>query len=364
MAINYSIKKNRLKKALLIGMIMDDEGVLHTKEDTSFHFMIMRAIDSAMDDTEWGRLNFSIDLPENMVYYVYASARNMDTIYDEKGSYKLDDVLTDENAPDLDRKAFFDEPYGERFVGKSDILLYNLKGRYLYLMIEIVGTGVGTLDKIRVQRNSDTFFPAFPEIYRQRGSFFHRLISVYSSIYNDFDDEIDRLPKLLDLDTCPAEILPIYASWLGIDISGDYLEESVCRNLVKEAYSLNRLKGTKACLERLLEIVLQEKPLILEQNTIQAYKEKGDIIGGNLVQESIYDVNILIRKLLNENERFQLEYLIDQFKPIRSRIHLIQLKETGILDSNIYLDMNAQISDEVFATLDDYQDINGTIVLK
>ena len=163
---------------------------------------------------------------------------------------------------------------------------------------------------------------------------------------------------------CPAEILPIYASWLGIDISGDYLEESVCRNLVKEAYSLNRLKGTKACLERLLEIVLQEKPLILEQNTIQAYKEKGDIIGGNLVQESIYDVNILIRKLLNENERFQLEYLIDQFKPIRSRIHLIQLKETGILDSNIYLDMNAQISDEVFATLDDYQDINGTIVLK
>ena len=73
---------------------------------------------------------------------------------------------------------------------------------------------------------------------------------------------------------------------------------------------------------------------------------------------------VLIRKLLNENERFQLEYLIDQFKPIRSRIHLIQLKETGILDSNIYLDMNAQISDEVFATLDDYQDINGTIVLK
>ena len=75
-------------------------------------------------------------------------------------------------------------------------------------------------------------------------------------------------------------------------------------------------------------------------------------------------MNILIRKLLNENERFQLEYLIDQFKPIRSRIHLIQLKETGILDSNIYLDMNAQISDEVFATLDDYQDINGTIVLQ
>ncbi len=364
MAINYSIKKNRLKNALLIGMEMDDEGVLHTKEDTTFHFLIMRAIDSATEDAEWGRFNFHIDIPENMVFYVYACARNIDTIYDERGTYKLDDVLTDPEGDPQGRKNYFDEPRGARFVGKSDILLYNLKGRYLYLMLEIVGTGVGTVKNMRVQRESDTMFPAFPEIYRERGSFFHRLISVYSSIYNDFDEEIYKLPQLLNLDTCPPEFLPIYASWLGIDISGDYLEEAVCRELVKEAYSLNRLKGTRACLERLLEIVLGERPLILEQNTIRAYQEKGDIIGGNLVQESIYDVNILIRKALSESEQFQLEYLIDQFKPIRSRIHLIPLKDTGVLDSNIYLDMNAQVSGEVFATLDDYQDINGTVVLQ
>lgn len=364
MAINYSIKKNRLKKALLIGMEMDENGVLTTKEDTALHYVILRGIDSATDDAEWGRCSFSIDIPENMVFYVYATARNLDTIYDEKGTYKIDEILTDPEAPEMDRRAFFDEPKGIRFVGKSDILLYNLTGRYLYVMLEIAGTGKGVVKNLRIQRKSDTFYPSFPEIYHTSDPFFHRFISVYSSVYNDFEEEIDHLPELLDLETCPPDFLPIYASWLGIDISGNYLSEEACRQLVKEAYALNRLKGTRACLERLLEIVLGERPLILEQNTIQSYKEKGDVIASDLVHESIYDVNVLIRKSLTESDRFQLEYLIDQFKPIRSRIHLIPLKDTGILDSNIYLDMNAQISAEAFATLDDYQDFNGTIVLQ
>ena len=363
MAVSYSIKKNRLERAYVRGAAIEGEGTLRFEEEAPGYFVALRGIDSATDDAAWGRLYFDLEIPETMALYVYAVAVNQNSLYEGSRQIPLDEYLRQEDWSDGIRRDFFHQDGALRFVGKSDILLYQLRGRYLYLGFELVGRGGGSISRIRVQRGSDTFYSAFPEVYHENDSFFHRLISVYSSMYNDFEDEIAGLPELLDPDTCPGDLLPIYASWLGIDISGDYLSEEVCRTLVKEAYALNRLKGTRACIERLLEIVLGEKVLVLEQNTIRAYQERGEMLGTGLVQDSIYDVNILIRKSLTKNDRFQILYLLDQFKPLRSRIHLIPLKDSGLLDSNTYLDMNAQVSANAFALLDEEKEVNGHVVL-
>ena len=362
---NYSIKKNRLAHSYMKGMILDPEtSSLAFEPDVSFHRLYVTKIDSAAEDGTWGRLSFASRLQETQVLYVYAMARDIDTIYDANGTYEIETLLMDPDYTDEEKKKLFHNDGGERYVGKNDILLYGLHGRYLFLCIEVVGTGEGGISRIRVDRVGDNFMDTFPAVYRERNGFFHRFISIFSSIYNDMEHEIDRLPELLDPDTCPAACLPVYASWLGIDLSGDFLSEESMRTFVKEAYNLNRIKGTRRCLERVLEIVLDEHVIILEQNTIKAYMQRGDMVGSTaLVQSSIYDVNILIRKSLSETDRHQLLYLLNQFKPVRSRLHLIQLKDSAVLDTDIYLDMNAVLAGDTIGVFDENMEMDDQIVL-
>lgn len=363
--INYTIKKNRLDRSFLSGFVMEEEtGCLFFDESTGIHRLYVDVIDSATEDAKWGRFSFIASLPENMVLYVYAAAYNYDTWYDDAGNdIELMSVLKADDFPDEEKKKIFTGDNAKRFVGKNDILLYGLEGRYLYLAVEVLGAGEGYIDRLRVDIKGDNFMDAFPSIYRERNSFFHRFLSIFSSIYNDLGYEIEKLPELLDADTCPVECLPVYAMWLGLDISGDYLSEEACRQLVKEAYDLNRIKGTKACLMRVLEIVLNEKVIILESNTIKSYIEKEDVAFSGVFSGGIYDVNILIRKPISETDRHQLLYLLDQFKPLRSKIHLIQLKDTPVLDDEIYLDMNAIISGESVGELDSGMMLSEEVVL-
>lgn len=364
--INYSIKKNRLENSYLVGMSVDPEsGRLLLDKDTGIHRLYTDKIDSATDGCEWGRLSFDMELTENMALYVYAFAGDFDTWYDSEGrNHTIADTLKSKDIPDEDKKRFFSGDGGARFVGKNDILLYRLKGRFLYIAIEILGAGEGYIDRIRIDRKGDQFMDAFPSVYRERDSFFHRFLSVFSSIYNDVDYEISRLPELLDVDKCPRECLRVYAGWLGIDLSGDFLTEDAERTFVREAYNLNRTKGTKACLLRVLEIVTGEKAVILENNAIRAYLEKGEMSETELISGGIYDVNILLRKQLSDTDRQQIMYLLNQFKPIRSRLHLIQLRDTPILDDEIYLDLNAVLAGETLGVLDDDMELADDIILE
>ena len=363
--INYSIRKNRLERSYLSGMEIDeDEGGLFFNGGTGIHRLYLDVIDSAMEDANWGRFSFYAELQEYMALYVYAFASNQDTWYKDDGTvFSIQDMLMSEEVPDEDKKRIFTGDNALRFVGKQDMLLYGIKGRYLYLAIEVLGAGDGYLDHLKVDRKGDQFMDAFPAVYRENNSFFHRFLSVFSSIYNDLDHEISRLPELLDAEKCPRECLKVYAGWLGINLSGDFLTEEAERTFVKEAYELNRKKGTRGCLQRVLQIVLNEDPVILESNTVRSYLERGEMHESEVMAGGVYDVNILIRTPLSDTDKQQLLFLLNQFKPIRSCLHLIQLKETSVLDDEVYLDMNAVIGGETIGVLDDNMVITEEVIL-
>ena len=362
-SINYSIKKNRLSHALLKGMELVQENDRLYLSPEEVRRLYLPAIDQVQEGGTWGRLSFEADTTEDMMLYVYVMALDVDTVYDGEKTWRIEDLLLDPDIPDAQKKGFFARAQGLRVVGKNDILLYGLSGRYLFIAMEVIGGGEGFLSHLRVDVRGDNFLDTFPTVYQQRDGFFHRFLSIFSSIYNDFEHEIDRLPDLLDPDTCPAVLLETYGQWLGIDLSGGYLSEEAMRSLVREGYHLNRMKGTRACLSRVLEIALGERPIILEQNTILSYLESGDFAGEELSHASIYDINILIKKRLNETEQHQLLHLIRQFTPLRSRIHLVRLKDSGLLDSNVYMDMNAILEEDAFGYFDEDMEMDEGVIL-
>ena len=56
--------------------------------------------------------------------------------------------------------------------------------------------------------------------------------------------------------------------------------------------------------------------------------------------------------------------MLNQFKPIRTRINIVQMDETPMADSRTYLDINSRLPKERSAELDNGFSLDGTVVLQ
>lgn len=362
--IQYTIKENRYKHAWIRGIQYEKDELVLTPYETS-HILILRALDSAVPDCPWGRFVFDSTIGEDAVIYLYTYASNSDKLYYMDDYYSLDSILLDENIPFSDKKNLLIELGAQKHINKQDVLLYKTKGQYLWIVMEIIGEEAGTISNMRVKAPGDNFMQTFPEVYRNYGDFFHRYISIFSSIYNDFQDDLDTTEKLLDIDEAPVELLNEYAEWMGLMLQGGFLSEDALRQLIKEAYFLNKYKGTRQVIERVCEIILGEKPYIYEKNMMNDYIRKENVeIYNRLYGSSPYDVTLMISCYVDEKKRAQLLYLLRQFKPIRSVLRVVFLQDMGVLDGYSYLDMNAKVFTQTMGSLDEHQLLNGTIILQ
>ncbi len=345
----YSVKNNRIKQSCIRGFSLKDNSTLAIDEQSMEHLAFFKPIEGVNDGALWGRLSSRLLLSEEIVCYIYVIASdNLDIADGQGGSINLESFLMDENEDPYRKISFITNLGAKRFVNSPDVLLYELSGKYLFIAVEMLGNGPAEIGNIRVGVRGDNFMGAFPQVYQERNSFFHRYMSVFSSIYNDISEQNEKLYEMLDLDKCSPELLEMYGSWFGIDLKGGFLPEHILRSIVKEAYLLNRMKGTRWVLERILNIVVGDEVILLE----------------NRLQEGgIFEVTVLINAKLTEELRHQLTFLLDQFKPLRTQIRLLQMEKEAIMDGNSYLDMNAAIPGEKHVVLDEEALYDGAITL-
>ncbi len=345
----YSIRNNRIKQGDVRGFLIEENNKLTIDKRAREHYIFLNPIDGVADDASWGRFVCEFSLTEEMVCYVYVYATNAPEITTNSGErINLGTYLCDESVDHYRRIELLSNLGAKRVVNTEDFLLYDLKGRYLFIAIEMQGAGNASVSSIRIGAKGDSFMRTFPEVYRERNSFFHRYLSILSSIYNDISEQNEKLYEILDLDECSAELLEMYASWFGINLKGGSLPESVLRAVVKEAYQLNRMKGTRWSVERILQIMLGDDYLMYENR----------LSNGNL-----YDVTVLVNQKLTEQLRHRLVFLLDQFKPLRVNIRLIQMAKEAVMDGNSYLDVNASVPLEKHVVLDEEAMYDGTITL-
>ena len=77
-----------------------------------------------------------------------------------------------------------------------------------------------------------------------------------------------------------------------------------------------------------------------------------------------HDVTILVDRALTEVKKSQLLFLLDQFRPVRSRLHVVCLRRTCVLDSYCYLDWNAGIPWQGEGRLDREMEMDGAVCLR
>ena len=350
----YSVRKNRLDHSSLYALSVDEKGRIFCDDSDRMHYLFLPPFDGGVPDAEWGRLSFKADIPDDCEVTVFYFATDTTVFTRRHVDTGMSDFLC-ETDEDPGIKLDFFSLFGAKSVrGTTDLLMYDVTGRYLFVAIRIEGSFSGPLSDIRVINPGDTFMSTLPEIYRKRGEFFHRYLSVLSSVFNDFQDKIDNYAVNLDPDVAGKELLVTYAGWMGIDVSGDFLDEETLRTLVKEAPALNRRKGTKAALERLCEIVLGEKSIIVEN--------KGNPTAG-MIGNGRFDVTILVKSFVEEKKKSQLSFLLNQFVPVRTHLRIIYLEGRSELDTHSYLDINASVFDTRDGKLDSHMTLDANVLM-
>lgn len=334
---SYTVRESKIKKSCLHGLASDGQGGVRLLEGQK-HYLFLPAFYAEERGSMWGRLSFYKKLPGEAGCIVRALA------YDDPLAYGKSpgDFLLDAAVPPEEKIRFLESQACTKSVNHSQLLLYEQKGNRLFLSWELSGSGEGRITGIRVESPGDNFLQTFPEIYQEEGGFFHRYLSIFSTIYNDFQKKIDRVEHLPEPENASEPMLLEYASWLGIHIPEGLLEEPALRRLVQEGYALNRIKGTREAVLRLTEIVLGRKAILVERNRLpkeNSTREKE--VNDRLYGEDDRDVVLLLPGRITQRQESRLTYLLKQYAPARSRLRLVCCEGASGMDSYCYLDKNA-----------------------
>jgi phage tail-like protein len=325
--------------------------------------MVLPMLDGAQKGERWGRFHLKAENLKDCEIRIWAFARDLEGTAIEDAE-RFNQMLYDENTAVSEKRDVFERADGVYRRNQTDILLYELRGQYLWLAIEVAGEAPGVLGDMWIQNPGDNFMQTFPEVYQDEGGFFHRYMSVFSSIYADVQKEIDGMGRYMDVDEAPAKMLPILAGWLGLRVENDFPDEAVLRRLLKEVYQLNKMKGTRWAVERLAEIVLGEEVQVIEKNLLNGVEAEEKEVYQKLYGESCWDVTILVNRPPEEKLQEQFLYLVSQYKPVRCRIHLAFHQNCNSLDSYCFLDQNAKLLQNSYGSLEQGDILDGSIILK
>ena len=355
----YRLSAPRLKRGLLEGFTVLEDGALQT-QGGGVHSAFLPGLDSAQADCQWGRLSLRCRLGAESMLTIRCFASDQDSVVRGGEVVQIDDFLLDPSVPPREKERLFTLAGGMERSGVQDVLLSGQTGRWLWLWLEVTGAGEETLENIRVYVPGDNFFRTFPQVYQTDNDFFQRYLSIFSTMYQEFQEEINDLPKLLDVDTAPEALLPMFARWLGLEIDEGLFSSQELRRLLKQAPELMARKGTKWAVEKVVKLFVEEPVYIVERNLLTADKRDG----GDLYGATPYDFTVMIGGRMDEKLRLRLKFLIDQFRPARSRCRIVFLEECGGLDAFTYLDINGEVLQNAPGSLDDGKALTGMTYLQ
>ncbi len=358
----YMLGKSRFARGCCVGFEAQAGGVLRADPNCPHRSLFLGRIDSGRDNFAWGRLSFSSQLDPEMVLIVRAFSSKDGVFVHDGLPQSLDDFLLDASHPPSQKWQVFEEAGGIKNSGHQDVLLLGQQGRYLYLALELLGEGGGCLQDMCVWAPGDHFFPTFPEVYQSADDgFFRRYLTILSTMYNEMQEKMDALDKLIDLSSASEELLMVFADWIGIAPARGVLATQQLRQYLGMAWPLIQGKGTRWALEWLTTLLLGEGHTYIVENSKGNGLERGAANGAN--GHEPYHLVILVNLPSNEQMHARLSQLIGQFKPLRCQVDIIFIGGQNAVDAYCYLDINAAIGVSATGQLNNRVILNGTTYL-
>lgn len=303
--------------------------------------------DSGERETRWYKLASLFRLPVNCSLKVtFFTVDDREVLIKDK-KYDLADLIKSSAPADRKLKAFSERFRNVSHTMSNELLLTELKGRFLFFTVQSVSSS-GEFPEIYEMRLS--FAPYMltnflPEIYRdEENSFLERYLAIFQSLYEDMEEKIDHAAESYTPENPDHDFL----KWLSDRFcirSADLWNEEQLRYILKNAPRIYRNIGTKSVIIELCELYLGCRAEILEYYDRQ---EQGFVNKYNIPEDKLF-INPYVFTVIARTERLSaaefdgLERIIDACKPAHMNANIITLpsadyKESKLGDNTVLTD--------------------------
>ena len=308
-------------------------------------FAVLPAVDAGEALFRWSRVSLEAALPEQGGVRVYARASDTPA-WPELERLRADEQIT------------LRELFGPSVCAGTELWL-NLTGRWLWLGVELTGSGAQRprVDAVRVLMEGDHMTDYLPAIYREQ-DFTTRYLSIFTAMYQDMEREIEEFPRQLDPESASAEMLSYLASWLCMEQEDEATLRRRFTGVLDEYERMYTPEGIRRSVERLTGAV----PVIIEHFSVDPNDPacSDPELYRRLYGENPYRFFILLPRETFSSQR-QMERFAERMReliPADTEFELILLKPGAQLDWQSYLGMNASIGAFNPAILDESMTIH------
>jgi phage tail-like protein len=162
------------------------------------------------------------------------------------------------------------EPGGELRPSTSHSVLFKPgTKRYLWLKLALSGLtprAAAAVREMRVYYPRISYLRYLPATYQEdrlSREFLERFLSLFETVFGDLEATIGRIPEVFTPEVAPSAFLDWLAQWLDLGIEEDW-DPAVKRRLIEQAARLYERKGTPEGLADFIEVIVGQRPLILE----------------------------------------------------------------------------------------------------
>lgn len=349
------------EKSAFEHMEYDKQGFWLTE---SFSFgpgiFLSRVLDSREKEMEWHRLTLKVNDESGSPYGIKVYATDEPYVRWQDKKLSVAEIILKEDMTGKEKLKCLECFCQLETVGRNELLLHEIKGRYLWISIEAYQQGKQKLkfEEIKVCFPKQSWLSYLPEIYEasDKEHFLDKYLSVFQSIYDDMNVQIGKIPYLLDVTTADSEYLDFLCQWVGIVTSQMWKTEKK-RKFLKEAAKLFKIRGTREGILAVLGLYLDGGDAFLVEkyywNHWRMPVERKKLLE-SLYGASSYMLTIMVGedKVPGKKEYLSLRQLLYSVIPAQADLNLVVLKPFIMLDGHSYLGVNSVLGNYQPAKLD------------
>lgn len=305
---------------------------------------LLPPVDSGEAGFRWSRVRLNAEIPGQSGIHIFARAS-------DDGTWPEWDALAAAEKPD---GALLREVFGPPASSGTEAWL-SLSGRRLWLALELTGSGPQRprVDAVSLRMEGDHMADYLPAIYQEQ-DFTYRFLSIFSSMFQDLEEEIESFPRQLDPDSAAPEMLEYLSQWLCMEPEKDpELLRRRFPGILEEYETMYTRAGVMRSVERLTGV----KPWLIEHFMVDPNSPDcaDPALYRRLYGENPYRFFLLLPQRTFAQQA-QMERFIDQMReliPAETEFELVLLKPCIQLDWHTYLGINSRIGDYIPAGIDE-----------
>lgn len=227
----------------------------------------------------------------------------------------------------------------------SDLLLPELKGRYLYLRIYLTGDqshrNSPVIRSIKLLYPRSTYLEYLPAYYQEDeagAAMLERFLSIFETVFSTLEDTRNSTLSLIDSSDTSKANLAWLSRWLGLTYDDSWDEER-WRVLMREAPGLFGIRGTREGIERIIEIYSQMRPLIYEPMHAHCMKK------GAIADMDNYSFCLFLKpEQYNTTQEVEtIRRIVEEWKPAYTKARVVPLEHRIVLGSFLFLGVNTKL---------------------